>query len=669
MTVPFGDFESRLLDLIDRASFTATLGSVQNQRLVFGGTRGSGGGEGGPIQPFIGKLPQTEVTFDTDEFASLTIPSGENASLLDNLNRIRIAWTIVPSGVDEQNYTVAGSGNLVEHLRGIDEALGSGWGYTIQDEGITLPRRHKLNFIGASVVAADNLGDDATDVTISVSGGGGGHVIQDEGIGLTQRTNLNFAGPTVVATDDAGNDATLVTISGSIGWPYSASVISVDLTDPDADYSTVSAAIAAAVSGDLILVGPGTHTVDDETLPDGVDLTGFGKDITILQTSTESYCLQVGDSSRVSDLTAQNTYSASSCLAIYMPVLGDNSSFERVKAIATNGGAFPAYGFYVWNAELIHCEAVASTTGSAYGLAVRGDSIVEVCQGRYSGTSGVLSSDVATAHADAVVYLRAPVLVNGTINIGWDLGTVIGEWRDAAGNDLVRGRVSEAVWPDHPLRDVDEGDHFRQNAGVFPTGWTETNAAAVTNTDQVYSFWYLLGTAADVAWDYRKQTGITVESLAANAWASFQFGPILYRDGAFAADVDYFFAIHGETAAAIDLTEYVRVHLWWDSANSLWKVRGESNNGGGETASAWRTLDPNPLHEPIFFRVLVRNNANKTCRGYIGSVYVAAAQSLLQSVNEITTWGQVYLRMHQTRGAGVQDYLFVGAVDYLLNEA
>lgn len=45
--------------------------------------------------------------------------------------------------------------------------------------------------------------------------GGGGHTIQDEGVSRTQRTNLNFVGANVSVTDDAGNDATVVTISVS----------------------------------------------------------------------------------------------------------------------------------------------------------------------------------------------------------------------------------------------------------------------------------------------------------------------------------------------------------------------------------------------------------------------------------------------------------------------
>lgn len=521
MTVPYGDFESRLLDLIDRASFTATLGSVQNQRLVLGGTRGSGGGEGGPIQPFIGKLPQTEVTFDTDEFATLTIPSGETASLLDNLNRIRVGWTIVPSGVDEQNYTVAGSGNLVEHLRGIDDALGSGWGYTIQDEGITLPRRHRLNFIGASVVAEDNLGDDATDVTISVSGGGGGHTIQDEGGDLTQRTNLNFAGPTVVATDDVGNDATLVTISGSAGWPYSDSVISVDPTDPDADYTTLALAVAAAVSGDTIVMGPGTHTVDNVTLPDGVHLVGFGMGVTELQATAQLGCITGGDGSIVMDLIASSSYSAAGVSTTIRVGSGDTTQFIRVKGVTANGSD-TSYGFYLLgSAVLIDCEASCPTFGRGVGV----DANCEIRGGKFDGAD----ADVYGLGVSADLLLVDPILVNSDVAgaawsevTGWYLnpdgdrvaeGSVVLRGSDSDYPDIGTTTVAEKAghvysgpgkdhWPDDDRRGFARRfvapvtlsssltDHFR--SGVIPGGFAWQGAP-------------FIGTPATVNYNYRNE--------------------------------------------------------------------------------------------------------------------------------------------------------------------
>ena len=47
---------------------------------------------------------------------------------------------------------------------------GSEGGHTIEDEGIPLTKRTKLNFLGTGVAVTDDSGDDATDVTISTDG-------------------------------------------------------------------------------------------------------------------------------------------------------------------------------------------------------------------------------------------------------------------------------------------------------------------------------------------------------------------------------------------------------------------------------------------------------------------------------------------------------------------
>ena len=82
---------------------------------------------------------------------------------------------------------------------------------TVRDEGVALAARGNLNFVGTGVTATDDVGNNATVVTIP---GGAGHAVQDEGVALTARANLNFVGAGVTATDDAGNNATVVTIPG-----------------------------------------------------------------------------------------------------------------------------------------------------------------------------------------------------------------------------------------------------------------------------------------------------------------------------------------------------------------------------------------------------------------------------------------------------------------------
>jgi len=89
-------------------------------------------------------------------------------------------------------------------------------GHRIREEGVNLPPRSNMNFIGAGVTATDNVGTDSTDVTISITGAG--HTIKDEGgAGLTQRPNLNFTGGGVTCIDNGGQNATVCDIpAGSV---------------------------------------------------------------------------------------------------------------------------------------------------------------------------------------------------------------------------------------------------------------------------------------------------------------------------------------------------------------------------------------------------------------------------------------------------------------------
>jgi len=64
-------------------------------------------------------------------------------------------------------------------------------------------------------VVAYNATNDEFEL-VEQTGGGAGHTIQEDGVDLTQRTNLNFIGPTITAADDSGNDATTVTVDDDL---------------------------------------------------------------------------------------------------------------------------------------------------------------------------------------------------------------------------------------------------------------------------------------------------------------------------------------------------------------------------------------------------------------------------------------------------------------------
>jgi len=105
-------------------------------------------------------------------------------------------------------------GNATEFLNGDGEwtvPAGTGAsvdGHLIKDEGVSLPQRASIDFVGAGVTVTNEAG--GTQVSIP----GGGHTIEDEGTPVTQRSSLNFTGTGVTVTDTGGK--TKVDIPGGV---------------------------------------------------------------------------------------------------------------------------------------------------------------------------------------------------------------------------------------------------------------------------------------------------------------------------------------------------------------------------------------------------------------------------------------------------------------------
>ena len=87
----------------------------------------------------------------------------------------------------------------------------------IQDEGIALPFRPTLNFIGAGVTATEDVPNDRINIDIPGFGAIFYQTIQDEGVALPQQPTFNFIGPIVTAVDDPANNRTNITITGGGG--------------------------------------------------------------------------------------------------------------------------------------------------------------------------------------------------------------------------------------------------------------------------------------------------------------------------------------------------------------------------------------------------------------------------------------------------------------------
>ena len=100
---------------------------------------------------------------------------------------------------------------------------------------------------------------------------GGGHIIQEEGVDLPDQDRLNFIGASVTAADDPGNGATTVTVTGGGGG--SGTVEEITATLPivvTPDPITVTGDISHASSG----VTPGTYGDATNIAQFTVDATG-----------------------------------------------------------------------------------------------------------------------------------------------------------------------------------------------------------------------------------------------------------------------------------------------------------------------------------------------------------------------------------------------------------
>jgi hypothetical protein len=222
------------------------------QRWINGSVTGSGGGGGGAGE----SEDLTSLTDGTTTVFPLAVAYASGSTLIylnGLLQRRTVDYAETVGGI---TFTTApASGDILLVLYALAESYS---GHVIQDEGINLPMRTKLNFIGEGVEAVDDEVNDRTNVTITSGGGGalqlgeltdvdlattppttgdslvfdgtnwipdlieggsgGGHTIEDETTPVPQRANLSFQGEIIEVTDDEDNNRTIVTVSTPDGF-------------------------------------------------------------------------------------------------------------------------------------------------------------------------------------------------------------------------------------------------------------------------------------------------------------------------------------------------------------------------------------------------------------------------------------------------------------------
>ncbi|HBA91112.1 MAG TPA: hypothetical protein DCZ08_04860 [Anaerolineaceae bacterium] len=229
---------------------------------------------------------------------------------------------------------------------------------------------------------------------------------------------------------------------------------------------------------------------------------------------------------------------------------------------------------------------------------------------------------------------------------------------------IEQSHISPGDWP---LKSLTDGDHFRQFASTYPTGWSQIDAAYATNTNSLRSFWFLQGhPTADNSWIYRKRLSVNLESIPANTSQHYMFGPVYLSDSLNAGDITYRFAIHRDSGGVIDTQTYVRCVLKWDNVTQTWQVWGEEKDGTTAHSSAAKNLTF-PTPQPLYFRMAILNASNKFVSMNMGTVYPHYSHAPLLRINPTVapTWGQIWVQMEMSRAAtgAYSDILLVGAVD------
>lgn len=222
---------------------------------------------------------------------------------------------------------------------------------------------------------------------------------------------------------------------------------------------------------------------------------------------------------------------------------------------------------------------------------------------------------------------------------------------------------------DEPLSGSVEGEHFDNYGATYPPTWTEVDSAAITNTNRRRGFWQLIGTSANATWNYIKQLA-TVWDNAVDTYHSWTYGQIEMRDGRYTADLEYVFGVYANNAGVINTAIYNRVRIKWDTARGVWQARGEYSDGTTPGVGDWYIISW-PIEK---LQIRLMNNGYSTrrnMRAYIASNTNLRAQTLLTNKvwTTMPTMGTPWASLELSRGAGVDDYLFVGYVDYSTGDA
>jgi hypothetical protein len=210
------------------------------------------------------------------------------------------------------------------------------------------------------------------------------------------------------------------------GWPF-AKVWTVSPTNADADFSTITLAIAGAAAGDAILLDVATYS-ESVTLNKKLYLIGISREGCIISgavTSTVADCV-------LKNLTIYRADAGASDVTCF--AVGEDVKLKDViidgTTVTTTGWLYGVYdtGSYIAtleNVQILLADANSSETAGVY--ADEASAVINVTDGKIDAqTSGGTATDVKI-NEDGTINLRDPDLVNGTLDAGG--GSITGQYR------------------------------------------------------------------------------------------------------------------------------------------------------------------------------------------------------------------------------------------------
>jgi hypothetical protein len=228
------------------------------------------------------------------------------------------------------------------------------------------------------------------------------------------------------------------------GWPF-AHILTVSSTDPDADYTTLPLANAAAAAGDVILLDAETYSLTAmETLADiGLTIEGRGPGTVITSNITNSTAFFIN----AANITFRNCtirHTGAGTASGVFQVNANNFTLDNCIVEKTSGAPTTGYGVWAYAGtghRFINGTKITCTSGTTkYGMQ---NSLAAITLAVEGGEITGDTKDIYTGHASTVVELRGVKLLGGGIEI--NAGAVQGWYYGTSGQFIAVG-LSQLLW-------------------------------------------------------------------------------------------------------------------------------------------------------------------------------------------------------------------------------